>query len=199
METEKRGRGEPNPTKVETVKKLAEQLERAKAIYLTDFTGLNVELMTRLRREFRQEKADYIVGKKSLTQLALKDAGYAELVSKLEGSVGLAIGFDDPAAPARIITKFAAETEKLPVRGGIFEGRLIGAKDMDAIRNLPTRKEAIALLVNAMGGPLQSFVGVLNGVLQNFLGVLDAIIEKKRSTGAPEQTEGAPSPTPASS
>ncbi len=199
METAKRGRAEPNPTKVETVKKLAEQLGRAKAIYLTDFTGLNVELMTRLRREFHQEKVDYIIGKKTLTQLALKDAGYAELVSKLEGAVGLALGFDDPAAPARIITKFAAETEKLAVRGGVFEGRLIGAKDMDTIRNLPTRNEAISLLLGALGGPLQGFVGVLSGVLQNFLGVLDAIIEKKQAAGAQEQTADIVSPAPASS
>lgn len=183
METIKRGRAEPKPTKVESVKKLAEQLERAKAIYLTDFTGLDVELMTRLRREFHQVKAEYIVGKKTLTRLALQNAGYGDLLGTVEGAVGIAIGFDDPAAPARIITKFAQETEKLPVRIGVFEGRRIGPKDMEAIRNLPTRAEAVAMIVHVIGSPLQDFVGVLAGVLQNFLGVLDAIIEKKKAAG----------------
>ncbi len=181
METTKRGRAEPKPTKVESVKKLAEQLERAKAIYLTDFTGLNVELMTRLRREFHQEKAEYIIGKKTLTRLALRDAGYGDLLGTVEGAVGIAMGFDDPAVPARIIAKFAEETEKLPVRIGIFEGRRISPKDMDAIRNLPTRAEVLATIVYVIGSPVQDFVGVLAGVLQNFLGVLDAIIEQKKA------------------
>jgi ribosomal protein L10 len=54
---------------------------------------------------------------------------------------------------------------------------------MEAIRNLPTRAEAVAMIVHVIGSPLQDFVGVLAGVLQNFLGVLDAIIEKKKAAG----------------
>ena len=181
METVRRGRAESHPSKVEAVKRLVERLKRAKAIYVTDFTGLNVELMRRLRREFRQAKAEYVVGKKTLTRMALKDAGYAQLVQVLEGSVGLALGYDDPADPARIIAKFAKETEKLPFRGGIFEGRRIRPEDLDAIRSLPTRKEALGMIVQAVNGPVQGFAAVLAGVLQNFLGVLDAIIEKKKA------------------
>lgn len=183
MEDVKRGRAEPNPEKVEAVKKLAERFGKAKAIYLTDFTGLNVGLMTRLRREFHEVKAEYVIGKKTLTRLALKDAGYLELAEKLEGSVGLALGYDDPAEPSRIISKFAKDTEKLPVRGGIFEGRSIEAKDLDIIRKLPNRKEALTMIVQTVNGPVQCFVGVLAGVLRNFVGVIDAIIEKKKAAG----------------
>lgn len=181
METVKRRRAEPNPSKVEAVKKLVDKLERAKSIYVTDFTGLNVELMTRLRREFRQAQADYVVGKKTLTRMALNDAGYGELVEDLDGSVGLALGYGDPADPARIIGKFAKETNKLPVRGGVFEQRRIKPEDLDAIRSLPTRQEALALIVQVINGPVQGFAGVVAGILQNFLGVLDAIIEKKKA------------------
>ena len=181
METVKRGRAEPNPAKVEAVKKLAEQLERAKSIYVTDFTGLDVELMTRLRREFHEAQAEYIVGKKTLTRMALKDAGHEELVEILEGSVGLALGYGDPADPARIISKFAKETEKLPLRGGVFENRRIKPEDLDVIRSLPTRREALAMVVGVINAPVQSFAGVIAGILQNFLGVLDAIIEKKKA------------------
>ena len=183
METVKRGRTEPNPSKVEAVKKLVDQLERAKSVYVTDFTGLDVELMTRLRREFHQVKAEYVVNKKTLTRLALKDAGYGELVDVLEGAVGLALGYEDPADPARVISKFAKETEKLPVRGGIFEHRRIRPEDIEVIRSLPNRKEALAMVVQAVNGPVQNFVGVLAGILQNFLGVIDAIIEKKKAAG----------------
>ena len=171
MEDVKHGRAEPNPTKVEAVKKLAERLQNANAIYLTDFTGLDVELMTQLRREFHEAKAEYIVSKKSLTRLALKDAGWTDLIEMLDGSVGLALGHDDPAEPARIITKFAKETEKLPVRGGIFEGRPIGQADIEALTGV----------VQMVNGPLQNFVGVVAGILQNFMGVLDAVIEKKKA------------------
>ncbi len=181
MENVKHGRAEPNPAKVEAVKKLAERLQNANAIYLTDFTGLDVKLMTKLRREFHEAKAEYIVSKKSLTRLALKDAGWTDLIEMLDGSVGLALGHDDPAEPARIITKFAKATEKLPVRGGIFEGRPIGPADMEAIRKLPTRIEALTGVVQMVNGPLQNFAGVIAGILQNFMGVLDAVIEKKKA------------------
>jgi len=181
MKDVRRGRTEPNPAKVEAVKKLTERLENASAVYLTDFTGLDVELMTKLRREFHEAKADYIVSKKSLTRLALKDAGWTDLLEMLDGSVGLALGHDDPAEPARIITRFAKETEKLPVRGGIFEGRRIGPADLEKIRMLPTRIEALTGVVQAVGGPLQNFAGVIAGILQNFVGVIDAIIEKKKA------------------
>ncbi|MBU1706585.1 50S ribosomal protein L10 [bacterium] len=181
MKDVRRGRTEPNPAKVEAVKKLTERLENASAVYLTDFTGLDVELMTKLRREFHEANADYIVSKKSLTRLALKDAGWTDLLEMLDGSVGLALGHDDPAEPARIITRFAKETEKLPVRGGIFEGRRIGPADLEKIRMLPTRIEALTGVVQAVGGPLQNFAGVIAGILQNFVGVLDAIIEKKKA------------------
>ena len=181
MENVKRGRAEPNPAKVETVKKLAERLQNASSIYLTDFTGLDVELMTKLRRQFHEAKADYIVSKKSLTRFALKDAGWTDLLEMLDGSVGLALGHEDPAEPARIIAAFAKETDKLPVRGGVFEGRLIGPDDLETIRKLPTRKEALTGVVQMINGPLQNFTGVLAGILQNFVGVLDAIIEKKKA------------------
>jgi large subunit ribosomal protein L10 len=181
MEDVKHGRAEPNPVKIEAVKKLAERLKNASAIYLTDFTGLDVELMTELRREFHEAKAEYIVGKKSLTRLALKDAGWTDLLEMLSGSVGLALGHDDPAEPARIITKFAKKTEKLPVSGGVFEGRLITPKDLEAIRLLPTRIEALTAVVQMVNGPLQNFAGVIAGILQNFMGVLDAVIEKKKA------------------
>ncbi|MBU1936314.1 50S ribosomal protein L10, partial [bacterium] len=91
------------------------------------------------------------------------------------------LGHDDPAEPARIITRFAKETEKLPVRGGIFEGRRIGPADLEKIRMLPTRIEALTGVVQAVGGPLQNFAGVIAGILQNFVGVIDAIIEKKKA------------------
>jgi len=124
---------------------------------------------------------EFLVCKNTFSRMALRDRGYDEALDHLVGPTGIAFGYNDPAAPAKILFDYAAKNEKLVLKGGVFEGKAITQKDIKAIKDLPSRETAIAMLIGAMFGPVQGFHGVISGVLRDFVSVIDQIIEKKKA------------------
>lgn len=171
----------PKPKKVETVRSLSEKVERASAIYFTDFRGLTVAEMTDLRRQCYQNHVDYLVCKNTFSRRVLREKGYDGVISLLEGPTALAFGYQDATAPARILWDFSAKNEKLVIKGAVLEGKVIAAKDVKAIRDLPSRDVALAMVIGALFGPVQGFHGVISGVLRDFVSVIDQIIEQKKA------------------
>src|ERR671914_2922247 len=106
--------------KGQLVSELREKIKGAKALYYTDFTGLNVKRMTDLRRRFRKAGVEYVVIKNTLALRAVNESGLAG--SRLRGPTGLVIG-KDPVAAAKVLSDFAKEFDAKPeVKGGLLEG-----------------------------------------------------------------------------
>ena len=97
----------PTAEKVATVEELTEIFRRSKGIYLTDFTGLDVPAITRLRKRLREEAVSYRVIKNRLAILAAKHAGIEGMAEMLRGPTGLVSTEDDPVRPARLLSDFA--------------------------------------------------------------------------------------------
>jgi len=171
----------PKPKKVETVRDLTDKVSRARGIFFTEFKGLTVAEMTDLRRQCHQNHVDYVVCKNTFARMVLKDKGYDSALPYAVGPNGLVFGYDDPAAAAKILHDFAGKNEKLVLKGGVFEGKTISKKDIEAIKDLPNHEQAIALLLAAVQAPLQGFVNVLSAVLRDFVSVIDQIAEKKKA------------------
>lgn len=172
----------PKPKKIEAVKEIAEKVDRAKAIYFTEYRGLTVEEITQLRRQCFKNNIEYSVSKNTFARMVLKERGYDDSVLKnLVGPTAMAFGYTDPAAAAKILFDFAAANEKLVLKGGIFDGKGITAKDFEAIKDLPSREQCLAMLFAAINGPVQGFVNVLSAVLRDFVSVVDQIAEKKKA------------------
>lgn len=171
----------PKPKKIESVKTIADKMSRARGIYLTEYKGLTVEEITDLRRQCYQAKVEYLVCKNTFARRVAKEQGMDGMMSKLVGPTAIAFGYDDPAAPARILFDFAAKNEKLVLKGGLFEGKPITPKDFEAIKNLPTREQALSLVVSAIFGPVQAFHNVITAVLRDFVSVIDQIAEQKKA------------------
>src|SRR5678815_5843871 len=109
--------------KEQLVIELKEKIEGAKALYYTDFTGLNVKRMTELRRRFRKAGVEYVVIKNTLALRAVNESGLVG--ERLKGPTGLVMA-RDPVEAAKILTDFAKENDKKPtVKGGLFEGKAI--------------------------------------------------------------------------
>lgn len=177
--TEKRA---PKPRKVEAVADLTNKVGRARGMYFTEYKGLTVEEITDLRRACHQNRVDYLVCKNTFARMVMKAKGFDDQSLKsLVGPTAIAFGYDDPAAPAKVLSDFAAKNEKLVLKGGIFEGKPISAKDIAAIKDLPSREQALALVVGVLFGPVQSFYNVINAVLRDFVSVIDQIAEKKKA------------------
>jgi len=169
------------PDKEIVVQEVAEILEQAKGVFITDFQGLNVEVMGELRQNCREASVNYRVIKNTLARLAAKKVGRDEMVKYLEGPSAIAYSYDDASAPARIITEFVKKnkTEKPTFKMSIFEGVFYGPEDVKTIASLPPKEVLLTKIVLGLNSPIQGLVGGLNGIIQKFLFALNAVKEAK--------------------
>lgn len=172
---------EPRPEKVAKVSDLKDRMSRAQGIYFTDNLGLSVAEMTDLRRQFFEAGVDFMVVKNTFSRMVVRELGHDGVVEQLVGPTAIALGYEDGAAPARILDKFTKDNERLVVKGGIFDGKVITSADIKAIKNMPTKEEALSQLIAQIYSPIQGFYNVVNALLRDFVSVVDQIAEKKKS------------------
>ena len=141
--------------KEQLVAELKAKLEGADAVYYTDFTGLNVKRMTELRRRFRKAGVEYVVIKNTLALRAVNEAGMTG--QKLKGPTGVVVAKDAVAA-AKLLADFAKENDAKPsVKGGLYEGAQIDEATVKKLASLPTRDEALSILVGTFNNVLSMF------------------------------------------
>lgn len=172
------------PKKQAVVAEIKNWLTTSKAVVLTSYRGLNVATDTEMRRELRTQGVTYKVVKNTMLRIAAKEAGIEGLDSHLEGTTAIAFSTEDAVAPAKVLCGFMKKNKLedqgiLNIKVGILEGKVIDAKEVKALANLPSREELIAKLLGSMNAPIANTVGVLSGIIRNFVGVVDAYREKK--------------------
>jgi large subunit ribosomal protein L10 len=141
--------------KEQLVADLKAKLVGADAVYYTDFTGLNVKSMTTLRRRFRKAGVEYVVIKNTLALRAVNEAGL--LGQSLKGPTGVVVAKDAITA-AKLLTDFAKENDSKPsVKGGLYEGKAIDQATVKKLASLPTREEALSILVGTFNSVLSMF------------------------------------------
>jgi large subunit ribosomal protein L10 len=161
------------PEKEQLVVELKEKMVGAKALYYTDFTGLNVKRMTELRRRLRKANVDYVVIKNTLALRAVNESGLVG--ERLRGPTGLVMA-KDPVAAAKLLTDFAKENDQRPsVKGGLFEGRAVDAKQVTKLANMPSREQMLSELGASMQAPMAQFAGAMNSLLSMFAGAVEAL------------------------
>jgi large subunit ribosomal protein L10 len=167
------------PEKEQLVVELKEKMVGAKALYYTDFTGLNVKRMTELRRRLRKQGVEYVVIKNSLALRAVNESG---LVSqRLKGPTGIVVAKDAVAA-AKVITDFAKENDKRPsVKGGLFDGKSVDAAQVVKLASMPSREQMLSQLGGYMQAPMTQFATVMNSLLSNFAGAVEALKVQRES------------------
>ena len=159
--------------KEQLVSELKEKIEGAKALYYTDFTGLNVKRMTELRRRFKKANVEYVVIKNTLALRAVNESGLVG--ERLKGPTGLVMA-SDPVEAARILTDFAKANDARPaVKGGMFGGTAIDAAQVKRLAAMPTREQMLAELGAGLQSPLSAMLGAMNALLTNFAGALEAL------------------------
>jgi large subunit ribosomal protein L10 len=172
------------PEKDEAVARLIEKFSAAKSIFLTDYSGLTVEAMTSLRRNFRKSNVEYLVSKNTLTRIAAEKAGYQSIVPYLEGPTALAFGMMDSVAPAKVILDFLKSNPKPTIKAFVLDGQYFEASQAEQIARLPGRQELLAQLAATLNAPLSGLANSLQGILRNFAYVLQAVAEKKEKTSS---------------
>ena len=158
---------------------LHQRFERAKVVILTDYKGLNVGAITELRRRLKEVDVEYQVVKNSLMERAAADTGVDLIREHFTGPSAIALSYDDPVAPAKVLSQFAKENAKLEIRVGLLNGRTLAPADIKALADLPSRDVLLAQVLGAFNAVPASLVRVLAAVPVQMLNVLNAIKEKK--------------------
>jgi len=181
------------------VQEIREKAARSQIGILSDFKGLKVEEMTRLRRQLQEAKAELKVVKNTLLRRAAAgDSAINPLMSQFIGPNALTLGYADPVALAKIMTKFAQEMPQLALKGAVLRGQLLSARDLEALSKLPSRKVLLAQFLGLLQGMPTALVTVLAGVIRNLLNVLVAYRDKKaESEGSGAAAAAAPQAAPA--
>lgn len=161
------------------VAEFAEKLKDAKAAFLADYRGLNVEQANALRRKLQGVGVEYRVVKNTLLRLAAKDTAVACLDEHLTGPTAIALVNNDPVAPAKALVEFAKLNNKFELKAGMLDGKLLAVDDIKALAELPSREELIAKMLGSMSAPATNFVGVLAAVPRAFVLALAAIRDQK--------------------
>ncbi len=164
--------------KKQVVTDLTEKIKSAQSIVLADYRGLTVEQDTELRNALRKAGVDYKVVKNTLTSLAAKESGL-ELDEFLTGPTAMAISSTDAVAPAKVLSEFAKKFEKLELKVGVVEGKVIDLDGITALAELPSREVLIAKVLGGFNAPISGFVNVLNGNMRGLVVALNAIAEQK--------------------
>ena len=165
------------PDKEQLVVELKEKIEGAKALYYTDFTGLNVKRMTELRRRLKKANVEYVVIKNTLALRAVNESGLVG--ERLKGPTGLVMA-KDPVEAAKILTEFAKTNDQRPtVKGGLFDGASIDAAQVKRLAAMPSREQMLAELAGGLQAPLSAMLGMLSGPLTMFAGALEALKSQK--------------------
>lgn len=165
--------------KEQLVTELKDKIKDAKALYYTDFTGLNVKRMTELRRRFRRAGIEYVVIKNTLALRAVNESGLTG--ERLRGPTGVVIGHD-PVAAAKVLADFARENEQRPgVKGGLLDGKALDTGQVKALATLPSREQMLAQLAGGLQSPLAAFAGALSGLLYMFVGALESLRVQRES------------------
>lgn len=171
--------------KIEQKKAITEELHekfaKAKVAILTDYKGMDVAATNQLRRKLREAGIEYRVAKNSLLTRASKDTGIEAISDQFKGPNAIALSFDDPVAPAKVLTDFMKTNTKLEIKVGVLNGKALSVDDIKALSALPSREVLLARVLSVMNAVPTSFVRVLSGVPVQFLNVLQAVKEKKEA------------------
>ena len=163
------------------VENLHEKFSKSKVVILTDYKGLDVDSINDLRRKLRESQIQYQVVKNSLLIRASKDTDVELIKDSFKGPSAVALSFDDPVSPAKVLTNFAGENEKLEIKVGVMNGKVLDISAIKALSALPSREVLIGQLLSVMNGVPTGFVRALVDVQRRLLNVMMAIKEQKEA------------------
>lgn len=160
------------------VEEIKEKFSKAKTIAFVDYRGITVAEDTALRKKFRQNGCDYKVYKNRLMLKALSDLGIECSQNYFEGTTAVAIGYDDEVAPAKIISDFIKNTNKMAIKFGILNGVSVDAHNIEALAKLPSKEELIAKLLGTLNNTASSLCRVLSAPTRGLIVALNAVATK---------------------
>ena len=167
--------------KKEKIEAFKKSFDKATVAIVTNYSGLTVEEITKLRRELQKNDGDYTVTKNTLAKLAFKGTDFEVLDSVLQGPTAVAFGFGDEVSPAKILSKFIKETKKGEIIAAALDGKLLTADEAKKLATLPTKEELYAKMLGCINSPATGIAGGIKGVMSALVRAVDAVAKQKQA------------------
>ena len=150
--------------KEEEVNKLAEKMKDAKLVLFTDYRGINVEDVTKLRATLRKTNTEYTIVKNNISRRALEKCEVQGLEEAVEGPTAVIIGKDDYLEPAKAIYEYTKDHDFYKIKGGIIEGKVMTAEEIITLAKLPSRETLIGMLAGGLLGTISKLAVAIDQV-----------------------------------
>lgn len=160
------------------LQRLTDGFKASKGVVFVDYKGITVKNVNKLRRQAEKQSVDYVVAKKTLINLAAKNAGFELNAKDMDGNIAVAFGSDEIAA-AQVVANLGKEVEQIKIVGGALEGRFIDANQVKALASLPSKQQLLGQLASVLNAPRVGLVTTLSGITRGFVTALHGIEEKK--------------------
>lgn len=161
------------PEKQQEVDALKAKFGSAKGIVLADYTGVTVAEVSELRRKCRDARVEYKVVKNTLARIAAREASLGDLADHFDGPVAVALSSVDAVAPARVLSDFMKDYQKLTLKAGYFEGQVYSDAQVKQIATLPPREQLLGQVMGAVQAPMAQLVWCIESILRNLVSVID--------------------------
>ena len=168
----------PNASNVAEVEAIKGRLEGSVAALLTEYRGLKVAELGELRASLRGSSTEYRVLKNTLTSIAVRQAGYEDLVGLLQGPTAVAFVHGDPVQAAKDLAEFARTHPALIVKGGVMDGKVLGADEVRRLATLESREILLARLAGLLQASAQQTVNLLAAPLRQVATMTAALRDK---------------------
>ena len=166
------------------VAEVAEVAAKAQSVVAAEYRGLTVGQMTELRAKARKQGVYMRVVKNTLARKALAGTSFESVGPKLKGPLVLAFSKDDPGAAARVVKDFAKSNEKLVATLVSLGGQVLPGGELDKVASLPTREQALSMLLGVLKAPIQKLAGTLAAPASQLARTLAAVRDHKQAAGA---------------
>jgi large subunit ribosomal protein L10 len=183
--------------KASAISELGEGIGQATNAFVIAFKGITVPQVTELRRQVRDTDSTYIVVKNTLALIAVKDSPLIALKDQFSGPTAVAFNRTDAVALAKALTKFAKDVPAITFKGAMLNGQIVGADQIQAIANLPSRNELISKLLFLMQAPIRSLAIVLQANIRNLAVVVGQIAEQRGGSAEAASAEAPAEAAPA--
>jgi large subunit ribosomal protein L10 len=169
----------PTAEKARVIEQTKEWYSKASGVVFTDYRGLKVKEIQALRSDLRKKGAELHVVKNTLFRIAAGDEVASSLPTELHnGTTAFAFVFENEADVAKALLDYARTSKKLVVKGGLFGGKSLTAKDVETLSQLPPREVLISQVIGAIAAPLTTLVGTVEALYADPIRVIGAVADK---------------------
>jgi large subunit ribosomal protein L10 len=163
------------------VAEVAEVAANAFSAVAAEYRGLTVGEMTELRQKARESGVYLRVVKNTLVRKAVENTEFACIQDALVGPLVMAFSMEDPGAAARLVKTFSKDHEKLETKFVSVSGQLLEASELERLSKLPTKDQAISMLMSVMKAPVEKFVRTLAEPHAQLVRAVDAVRVQKQA------------------